>query len=388
MYEDIKEQFKEVIRFSQNIADPQIDHLFDSWLENKSKFIKYFNNSLIYEHPFEISFNLEEQEKLRRVKSFAHLINKSYEQYDLADFIMLNINSFFENKITELPEKYKNIPKTTKLVKAFKYFVEDEAILRNLQDEASLLIQENKVCGRLCFSVHPLDFLSLSENTHGWRSCHSLDGDYRAGNLSYLIDNTTFIVYLKSDKDVNLPNFGNVKWNSKKWRVLIYAGYDDSFIFAGRQYPFSSTIGLETMLRVYNNLIYYHLNRNGYNNWSNFYIDSANDIELYDRYALMGRSLISINKIVKNAKNSLQFNDVLNSTTYRYPYYATLKTFYYLTDPNYITEKYIEVGGAVKCLECGKGYIEDENTMRCYDCELKYQEDEEDEFEYCECCGA
>ena len=28
------------------------------------------------------------------------------------------------------------------------------------------------------------DYLSLSENAFNWRSCHALDGEYRAGNLS------------------------------------------------------------------------------------------------------------------------------------------------------------------------------------------------------------
>ena len=71
--------------------------------------------------------------------------------------------------------------------------------------------------------MHPLDYLSLSENTYNWRSCHSLDGEYRAGNLSYMMDKSTVICYLKSNDDVILSNFGpEVKWNSKKWRVLLY----------------------------------------------------------------------------------------------------------------------------------------------------------------------
>lgn len=85
-----------------------------------------------------------------------------------------------------------------------------------------MLIQEDKVTGILCLSIHPLDYLSLSENTYNWRSCHALDGEYRAGNLSYMMDNTTVVCYLKGEDEAELPHFpAEVKWNSKKWRMLL-----------------------------------------------------------------------------------------------------------------------------------------------------------------------
>ena len=127
------------------------------------------------------------------------------------------------------------IPRGMKIVKSFKYFEKDEDTLADIQSAASMIIQEDKIEGKLCMSVHPLDFLSLSENTYNWRSCHALDGDYRAGNLSYMVDSSTVICYLKSDRDERLPNFPpEVKWNSKKWRVLLFFSNDWDMIFAGR----------------------------------------------------------------------------------------------------------------------------------------------------------
>jgi hypothetical protein len=192
MYEDIKEQFKEVIRYSQDIEDPKVDYLFREWEYNKKKFIDLFGG-LIYEWPETIEFVLDDTQKRSRVMEFVGIVSDNFNNPELADFIEANLDSFYENKVSTDDK----MPKGMKLLKAFKYFEKNQTALRNLQDMASQIIQEDKIKGTLCFSVHPLDYLSSSENTYNWRSCHSLDGEYRAGNLSYMVDNSTFLIYLK-----------------------------------------------------------------------------------------------------------------------------------------------------------------------------------------------
>ena len=54
----IKEQFCEVIRYSQSIPDPQVDALFHDWELAKEKFIERFGG-LIYEWPNPIEFHLD-----------------------------------------------------------------------------------------------------------------------------------------------------------------------------------------------------------------------------------------------------------------------------------------------------------------------------------------
>ena len=163
---------------------------------------------------------------------------------------------FFKNEVVddyqlydENGNKSRLIKKGTKLIKTFKYFVEDEELLHTLESRASQIIQENKVEGTLCFSVHPLDYLSISENDYNWRSCHALDGEYRAGNLSYMTDECTIICYLRGKKETKLPRFPeSVKWNSKKWRVLFYISNNKEMVFAGKQYPFTSEGGMKFII--------------------------------------------------------------------------------------------------------------------------------------------
>ena len=110
-----------------------------------------------------------------------------------------------------------------KLLRAFKFFISDPDVLRDLQDKASMILQETKLSGYFYVSIHPLDYLSQSETTYNWRSCHALDGEYRAGTLSYMQDNVSLVCYIASDEKKQLPRFpAEVPWYSKKWRMMLH----------------------------------------------------------------------------------------------------------------------------------------------------------------------
>ena len=400
MYEDIKQQFKSVISYSQNIPDPKVDVLFREWETNKEKFIKRFGG-LIYEWSEPIEFTLDDAQKRQRAMEFATTVSDTFNNPVLAEFIDENLDGFFENKVVKtVPNS--EIPQGMKLLKAFKYFEPNKAALRSIQDLASNIIQENKIKGTLCFSVHPLDFLSSSENTYNWRSCHALDGEYRAGNLSYMIDNCTFMVYLKGADNQKLYGFGPVEWNSKKWRMLIHAAEDDSIMFAGRQYPFSSKSGIDTVLNIYNNLMIAGKRTNPwisswykYAGWRADYVDSyvpydatdmENAVSLATRYIVYDNQLVDICRVVREAPNCLNYNDILKSTCYKYPYYAIHDPYSYHSVDHLLANP-IVVGEEVPCLHCGEELIHNPETMRCDDCELQYGTEENDVYSSCDCCG-
>lgn len=401
MYEDIKQQFKSVISYSQNIPDPKVDVLFREWETNKEKFINRFGG-LIYEWSEPIEFTLDDAQKRQRAMEFATTVSDTFNNPVLAEFIDENLDGFFENKVVKtVPNS--EIPQGMKLLKAFKYFEPNKAALRSIQDLASNIIQENKIKGTLCFSVHPLDFLSSSENTYNWRSCHALDGEYRAGNLSYMIDNCTFMVYLKGADNQKLYGFGPVEWNSKKWRMLIHAAEDDSIMFAGRQYPFSSKSGIDTVLNIYNNLMMMGKKEYSwisswykYAGWRADYVDSyvpydatdmENAVSLATRYIVYDNQLVDIRRVVREGSNCLNYNDILKSTCYKYPYYAIYDPYSYHSVDHLLANP-IVVGEEVPCLHCGEELIHNPETMRCDDCELEYGTEENDVYSSCDCCGA
>ena len=307
----------------------------------------------------------------------------------------------FENTVKDTSTR-SDIPKGMKLIKAFKYFESNKMILEDMQNLASQYIQENKIKGTLCFSVHPLDFLSSSENTYNWRSCHALDGEYKAGNLSYMTDNTTFMVYLKGADNELLPNFpSSVKWNSKKWRMLIHSSWDDAIMFAGRQYPFASKPALDLVLNIYNGLMEQDKPKkspwypdNIYEEWDDTYIasytrNSDNKTkELSSIYLPYNSYLLSLEDVVVEGSGALNYNDVLHSSCYQRPYYAILhRTWGGDRSPKQMVKDPLFVGGPAICLECGMDDIEDSGYMRCSDCEYRYGNSDDDCYTYCSCCN-
>lgn len=389
----IKEQFDAVIRYSQGINDPQTDELFERWLEAKKDFIEAFNGECIYEYPEEVCFRLDKKAKDNKVSSFIDYIYSINEE--LSDFIVVNMDGFFSNKTSRswtAPDG-KVIPENTKLIKAFKFFETDPKLLHQFQDRASQIIQEDCVYGKLCFSVHPLDFLSSSLNNYNWRSCHALDGEYRSGNLSYMVDKCTVMCYLKGEDNVNIPLFPeDVRWNDKKWRMLIYLSEDWDSIFCGRPYPFTTESGIkhstEKLIQVLDvskkfvnsyltNTIISHVHDE---------LDDEHTFWLNQKYIVKDCELVSLYSLVKDAQHSLHFNDVLFSSCYT-PYYQVSNN-YHTPEEVLPSPKPIEVGGEIKCLDCGKEIISETSTMRCQACELEYGTETKYGYSFCDCCGS
>lgn len=103
----------------------------------------------------------------------------------------------------------------------------------------SIAIEKAGAKGTLCLSIHPLDFMTMSDNTYNWSSCMSWrdGGSYRGGTMEEMNAPNTIVAYLKG-ADVMDWDCGNYTWNSKRWRCLYYT--DDVLITDIMAYPFSS----------------------------------------------------------------------------------------------------------------------------------------------------
>lgn len=389
MYKEIQEQFNAVITYSQNILEPKTDELFEDWYAAKKNFIDMFGGKLIVEVPGKVSFTLDDKAKQDKLNDFIDEIYNVYHNDPLGAFLEQESEGFYSNTVTKDYDICNGkISKGMKLLRAFKFFEDDQKILKTMQDSASRVIQENKIEGTLCFSVHPLDYLSSSQNTYNWRSCHSLDGEYRSGNLSYMVDKHTIVCYLKGADNVILPLFPqSVPWNSKKWRMLLFVSENMDMIFAGRQYPLSSTPGLHIVLeelkRAWN-----MTETAGFSMWDNRYADfvSTNNLPIDFTYVPVRGELIKLNDIVKDHRHALNFNDLLRSSCYTHPYYSIQDNYawcrWQYTMPSFT------IGGEVTCLHCGNNTISNPETMRCDECELDYGYEDTEVYGTCDCCGA
>lgn len=349
---EIKEQVKKVLDYFDS-EDYKVDSLIDTWHEKKAKFIKKFGG-LIFESPTFVTTEKADEDKIIEYHDFISDILFYYKDLELKNFLLnQGWTSFYENKVSCkcTLNNGKVIPEGMKINKALKYFIEDKSELENWQNKYSQLIQNVKVSGRLCLSVHPLDFLSISETTHSWRSCHALDGEYRAGNLSYMNDSSTVIAYLKSEgNEYKLPHFPKeVLWNSKKWRTLFYVSQDEDLIFSSKPYPFDN--------KYLVNISYELLQERIGGAWPQAFtqVNSPDDVLRY----------------IEDAIGSVHFNDCICSSTYNPRYKVILGKELADCRP-------VEVGSPVKCLKCEKEYLEFNSDYRCCDC---------GNYIVCDCCG-
>jgi hypothetical protein len=362
------------------------------WEKAKAPFIERFGG-LIYEWPEPVEFILDPMEKKRKALEFIECVSCTFDNIPLADFLDLNIDTFFENKVSK--SENKDIPEGMKLIKAFKFFESNKQALRDMQDIASQLIQENSVKGTLCFSVHPLDFLSSSENTYNWRSCHALDGEFRAGNLSYMVDNATFMVYLKGADKEKLPNFPMyVPWNSKKWRMLLHmeeAG--QRLMIAGRQYPMEIDGARDLVKDMINQLKIERynytppFNDHSFVAWNDEHFNSFTSSDLSNPeevkyttkpYRYINGLISAMSTFVKTPKSqTLHYNDVLLSHVYPYPHvtWETNRSF------GIVPKVHIGYDG-VPCVCCGEEPICNSETFACRSCNCA------DDSYCCDYCGS
>ena len=105
----------------------------------------------------------------------------------------------------------------------------------------SLALNQKVLTGDLCLSIHPLDYMTMSDNDEGWDSCMSWenDGEYKQGTVEMMNSPCVVVGYLASEHNtIGWWNSKGEEWNSKKWRSLFIV--DKDFIINVRSYPYDN----------------------------------------------------------------------------------------------------------------------------------------------------
>lgn len=144
----------------------------------------------------------------------------------------------------------------------FTKFIHETFNSEKLDTVISEIMQENstEVKGHMYLSIDPFDYLTMSLNTSGWSSCHSMHnislsytgvevGCYSAGIFSYMCDNVSLVGYRTNGQETDYKfNGSSFKAESKNWREMIFIHPTYNWFIASRQYPFNSET-LSTELR-------------------------------------------------------------------------------------------------------------------------------------------
>lgn len=249
----------------------------ESWSRANQKLYHLLGDSLIKEFPYTYK-----KDDIVLTKEFYCFIQESSLKYDYHNFYnnyikkqdwidansltffnkLFNVENFLNESVScSLKIKKPNAKKMlqiqvgTKPLKAIgrviSYFKEDypfnETTFEEFKKEYAIIESEKTVTGKFCISIHPMDFLTMSDNNSNWTSCMNWknEGCYHVGTIEMMNSNNVVCAYLLHgnnqfvfNKDAINPDTGEIIgiWNNKRWRQLFYITKD--IICCGKPYPY------------------------------------------------------------------------------------------------------------------------------------------------------
>lgn len=209
-------------------TDVEIERLIDNLYYRKGEFVKAWEN-FVYTKFYDLKLDIE---------------NPEYVMYYNMDKLMLP-NSLLDNTykgetfFVTFPngDKYK-VQKGCKVSKALGKIAEAFELpgFEEFRIAHSQILNERKLKGKMTLSIHPLDYVTMSDNDCDWSSCMSWkeDGEYRRGTVEMMNSPFVIIAYLSAKDEMCMPGGGT--WTNKKWRELFIV--TDNFIGGIKGYPY------------------------------------------------------------------------------------------------------------------------------------------------------
>lgn len=302
---------------------------------------------------------LKAERNIRQLMSTEALINNRYDGDDIS--ILLP-----NGKIYELRNGCKTMRALSKLANAFNIEgFEDFRICH------SQILNQKTLGGDLTISIHPLDYITMSDNDCDWESCMSWmnEGGYRQGTVEMMNSPTVIVAYLASERPMPMyVNGENRTWNNKKWRQLFVV--DHGVICGVKDYPYQNAeitcavlewlreLAKERLGWEYSEIIPYSLNKDfqipEYDYNMSFFLSSNH---MYSDWGCLEKHYLMFNpQVIDNLKLYHKY-----SSCYEYS---------------------IPYSGPSECMVCGEGEgtvdFYDDSCLTCGDCQSTMA---------CDCCN-
>lgn len=199
-----------------------LDNTVYRYVEDGSLFIRWFNGLTGYHGAYSGLYQLC---RLTDPDCLATNI------YDGKDF---SINLPYMTK----PYVIRHGCKVSKVLKKIADAFDMEEEYEKFRISHSKALNQSELRGKLTISIHPFDFMTMSDNDCDWTSCMSwIDyGEYRRGTVEMMNSPCVVVAYLES-KNPFYP-IKEFKWNNKKWRSLFIVTED--IITEVKNYPYQN----------------------------------------------------------------------------------------------------------------------------------------------------
>lgn len=274
-----------------------------------------------------------------------------------------------KKNVIQLPAKMKPVRAMQKIINYLDELQEYKDKFEEFRIAHSVIFNEKELKGNLCFSIHPLDFMTMSDNDSGWSSCMSWKGDgcYHVGTVEMMNSNNVICCYLENSKPFLFDNAKENKrkddefiWNNKKWRQLMYINKD--IIMCGKAYPYNNDVLALAALEEVKKLA-------AAINWTyTFGPEKYQDMKHIDTLYKMER-----NREWLWSGNTTKHNIIFDTNGMYNDMFADNSRPYWCYRNKVKKMKYISVSGKAPCLCCGDPVLEEADP---------YEYDEYDEYGY------
>lgn len=265
-----------------------------------------------------------------------------------------------DGKIVKVPEGAKVMKVLQKMAKEFD--LPDFEIFRN---HISRITEVRKSKIKFTLSIHPLDYMTMSDNANCWESCMNWTqgpGSYRAGTIEMMNSPLVVVAYITTKP--YYPANTSIEWTSKSWRELIIV--HPNAICSVKSYPYYNIAFDKALVNWLANLVEektewrYNRKKPQESLESCSYIEAWQDKEDEDNHFLLDFETNEMYNDFGNTENYGIFS--INPPDNKYRTFA------------------INYSGSMTCMCCGEdGYWSDDTeAVVCEDC---------DPPTYCYCCG-
>lgn len=367
-----------------------LDYILKEWNKSKQTLFNIFGEKLMLEK--EIVVEDGANKKAREISEYLYSTNPGInfiislrKLFELGNYFddtyavrnaiynLIQSNQLYTNKVVKgfnyrnkdgktikVPEGAKVMRVLQKMAKEFD--LPDFDIFRN---HISRITEVRKSKIKFTLSIHPLDYMTMSDNVNGWESCMNWTqgpGSYRAGTVEMMNSPLVVVAYITTKP--YYPANTSIEWNSKSWRELIIV--HPNAICSVKSYPYYNIAFDKALVNWLADLVEekteWRYNRKipqeSLENSS--YIEAWQDKENEE------------NRFILDFATNAMYNDFGNTENY---------AIFSVNPPD---NKYnmftINYSGLMTCMCCGGSdyWGDDTETVVCEEC---------DPPEYCYCCG-
>ena len=363
-----------------------LDYILREWSKSKQTLFNIFGEKLMLEK--EIQVEDGDNKKIREINNYLNstnpgtdfinsvrklfTFNGTYFEDTYATYNLTQAKQLFTNrvakefsyrnkdgKIVKVPEGAKVMRVLQKIAKEFD--LPDFEIFRN---HISRITEIRKSKIKFTLSIHPLDYMTMSDNANGWESCMNWTqgpGSYRAGTIEMMNSPVVVVAYITTKP--YYPANTSIEWTSKSWRELIIV--HPNTICSVKSYPYYNIAFDKALVNWLADLVEEKTKWRYNRKKPQESLESCSDIKAWqdkedkDNYFLL------------HFETNEMYNDFGNTDNYGIFSINPPDNKYHTSTINY--------SGLMTCMCCGEnGYWSDDTeTVICEDCEPSI---------YCCCC--